>query len=80
MGSGKLTYDVNGNLTSGGGNACTWDARNQLTMITSGRTTIGSFSYDAFGRRDPAAFGKITSTRDLQDDQREGQLALKFYF
>jgi len=29
---------------------------------------------------DPAAFGKITSTRDLQDDQREGQLALKFYF
>ena len=79
-GSGKLTYDANSNLTCGSGNTYTWDARNQLTMITSGRTTIGSFSYDAFGRRDPAAFGKITSTRDLQDDQREGQLVLKFYF
>ena len=27
-----------------------------------------------------AAFGKITSTRDLQNDQREIQFALKFYF
>ena len=28
----------------------------------------------------PSAFGTITSTRDLQNDQREIQFALKFYF
>jgi hypothetical protein len=28
----------------------------------------------------PSTFGKITSTRDLQNDQREIQFALKFYF
>ena len=28
----------------------------------------------------PTTFGKITSTRDLQNDQREIQFALKFYF
>src|SRR2546428_9529000 len=39
-GSGKLTYDANSNLTCGSGNTYTWDARNQLTMITARRTTI----------------------------------------
>ncbi len=29
---------------------------------------------------DPATFGRITSTRDLQNDQREIQFALKFYW
>jgi hypothetical protein len=28
----------------------------------------------------PSTFGKITSTRDFQNDQREIQFALKFYF
>jgi YD repeat-containing protein len=45
------TYTNNGNLTSGGGNTYTWDARNQLTSVTAGRTPIGSFKYDAFGTR-----------------------------
>ncbi|HXX23206.1 MAG TPA: TonB-dependent receptor [Terriglobia bacterium] len=35
----------------------------------------GSLDYTS-----PATFGKITSTRDLQNDQREIQFALKFYF
>jgi RHS repeat-associated protein len=47
------SYDLNGNLTGDGANNYTWDARNQLALITaaSGGTTIGTFSYDAFGRR-----------------------------
>jgi hypothetical protein len=35
----------------------------------------GSLDYTS-----PSTFGKITSTRDGQNDQREIQLALKFYF
>jgi len=44
-----LSYDANGNLTSDGTNAYTWDARNHLTAISGGSTA--SFVYDAFGRR-----------------------------
>jgi len=46
-----LSYDANGNLTGDGTNTYTWDARNHLTQITQRRTTVGSFVYDAFGRR-----------------------------
>ena len=35
----------------------------------------GSLDYTS-----PSTFGKITSTRDGQNDQREIQFALKFYF
>ena len=35
----------------------------------------GSLDYTS-----PSSFGKITSTRDFQNDQREIQFALKFYF
>jgi hypothetical protein len=35
----------------------------------------GSLDYTS-----PSTFGKITSARDLQDDQREIQFAFKFYF
>jgi hypothetical protein len=35
----------------------------------------GSLDYTS-----PSTFGKITSTRDLQNDQREIQFALKFFF
>jgi YD repeat-containing protein len=47
----SLSYDSNGNLTSDGTNTYTWDARNHLSKITQGRTTVGSFVYDGFGRR-----------------------------
>jgi len=46
-----LTYDANGNLTSDGTNAYTWNARNQLAQISQGGSTQLSFSYDALGRR-----------------------------
>jgi len=44
-----LSYDANGNLTSDGTNAYTWDARNHLAAMSGGATA--SFVYDAFGRR-----------------------------
>ena len=48
-GGTPLAYDANGNLTSDGSRAFTWDSRNRLKTI-SGATTA-SFGYDAFGRR-----------------------------
>src|SRR5439155_15328235 len=52
-GTAALTYDLNGNLTGDGVNNYSWDSRNQLASITaaSGGATIGTFQYDAFGRR-----------------------------
>ena len=46
-----LSYDANGNLTSDGTNAYTWNARNQLAQISQGGSAQLSFSYDALGRR-----------------------------
>jgi hypothetical protein len=43
-----LGYDANGNLTSDGTNAYTWDARDHLTGISGANSA--SFVYDAFGR------------------------------
>ncbi|MBF6560627.1 MAG: RHS repeat-associated core domain-containing protein [Candidatus Binataceae bacterium] len=45
----SLSYDLNGNLSSGGSKTYTWDARDHLKTI-SGAVTA-SFVYDAFGRR-----------------------------
>jgi RHS repeat-associated protein len=50
FGGQTLSYDLNGNLTSDGANTYTWDARNQLSAVTS----IGlnaSFQYDSRGQR-----------------------------
>jgi YD repeat-containing protein len=45
-----LNFDLNGNLTSDGSTAYTWDARNRLTSVTGpGMTT--TFQYDLLGRR-----------------------------
>src|SRR2546427_6828044 len=63
-GTAALTYDLNGNLTGDGVNNYSWDARNQLASITaaSGGATIGTFQYDAFGRRaSKAVVGTTTS-------------------
>jgi RHS repeat-associated protein len=46
-----LSYDPNGNLTTGAGGATySWNARNELESLTNGPTTA-SFLYDPFGRR-----------------------------
>jgi hypothetical protein len=44
-------------------------------------TNHPNFSYPVYNDfTNPATFGRINSTRDLQNDQREIQFALKFYF
>ena len=45
------SYDADGNLTGNGTDTYVWNARNQLTAIKQGGTTIASFSYDPLGRR-----------------------------
>ncbi|MBI3352238.1 MAG: hypothetical protein HY036_06640, partial [Nitrospirae bacterium] len=45
----NLTYDANGNLISDGTKTYTWNARNQLIVISG--NVSASFSYDALGRR-----------------------------
>lgn len=56
----SLTYDLNGDLTSDGTNTYTWNARNQLALISGG--TTASFSYDAFGRRLTRTLNATTKT------------------
>src|SRR5207247_1452935 len=68
-GTANLTYDLNGNLTGDGVNNYSWDVRNQLASITaaSGGSTIGTFQYDAFGRRTSKTVVG-TTTSFLYDD------------
>ena len=56
------TWDANGSLTNDGTNAYVWDARNRLSQIGG----LGSFVYDAFGRRQTATRGG-TATSFLYD-------------
>ena len=49
-------------LTGNGSDAFVWNARNQLTAVKQGSTTIASFSYDPLGRRVGTDFnGSVTS-------------------
>ena len=48
-GTANLFYDANGNMTSDGTHAYSWNARNRLATIDSGNTA--TFAYDALGRR-----------------------------
>jgi RHS repeat-associated protein len=59
-----LSYDANGNLTSDGTNAYTWDARNLLIGV-SGPVPAG-FVYDPFGRRAAKSING-TTTQFLYD-------------
>jgi RHS repeat-associated protein len=64
FGGTSLTYDDNGNLTSDGVRAYTWNARNELASLTG--PVSGSFAYDAFGRRRSKTIGG-TTTQFLYD-------------
>src|SRR5262249_41685007 len=52
------TWDANGNLTSDGVRSYTWDARDRLTAVSG----VASFAYDAFGRRQMATRGGVTTS------------------
>jgi RHS repeat-associated protein len=45
------TYDANGNMLTDGTYTYIWNARNQLTQLKQGATVVGSYTYDARGRR-----------------------------
>ena|GEM_PF-3235788 len=49
----SLLYDANGNLTDDGTFLYAWDAKNRLRQVTrkSDSVVVGSYSYDARGRR-----------------------------
>jgi RHS repeat-associated protein len=48
---GAVTYDNNGNLLTQGGLTYAYNARNQLTSVKQGNTTLGAFVHDGLGRR-----------------------------
>lgn len=60
------TFDLNGNLTSDGTRAYTWNVRNQLSSSTGSNTV--TFLYDAFGRRRARTSSGTTSAYLLDGD------------
>ena len=56
-----LTYDRNGNLTGDGIYTYGWNARNQLVELRQGATTVASYEYDGFGRRQRKAINGVTT-------------------
>jgi len=58
-GSIGLTYDLNGNLQTKGGQTFDWSSRNQLDAV--GGTAVASFQYDPFGRRTSKTIANVTT-------------------
>jgi RHS repeat-associated protein len=46
-----VVHDNNGNLTNDGTFTYNYNARNQVTGVSQGQTTLGAFVYDGLGRR-----------------------------
>jgi RHS repeat-associated protein len=59
----SYSYDLNGNLLSGGGRTPVWDAENRITQV--GTT---QFAYDGFGERIKKTASGVTSLYPLGDD------------
>jgi RHS repeat-associated protein len=57
----KPTYDANGNMLSDGTYTYVWNARNQLIQLKQGTSLVGSFAYDALGRRISKTFSGSTT-------------------
>jgi len=67
--SSNLTYDLNGNMTSDGTNAYSWDAENRMIKITyPGSGNYSTFAYDGYGRNVlivETTAGTVTSTKQF---------------
>jgi RHS repeat-associated protein len=63
----SMTYDLNGNLTTGASRTIAWDAENRVSQATSGGVTT-TFTYDAFGERLKKVSGATTSITPFGDD------------
>jgi len=64
---GPYSYDLNGNLFSGGTRTIQWNPDNLPTQITMGSTTT-TFTYDGLGERVKKVSGTSTSRYPLGDD------------
>ena len=62
-----LSYDLNGNLVSGGNRAITWNANNQPTYMTTGSIPAW-FTYDGSASRVKYVSGATTSRYPFGDD------------
>jgi len=62
-----LSYDANGDLTSDGVDAYSWNARDQLTQISAGSQSQMSYAYDALGRRISKTVQNNTPVQYLYD-------------
>ena len=60
VGTGTLTYDVNGNLTGDGTTSYRYDVQNRLVGVTRG-TTVIAYAYDAEGRQAMRTVGANTT-------------------
>ncbi len=67
--STALTYDANGNMTSDGTNAYSWDAENRLIKVSyPGTGNNSQFAYDGFGhpvKIVETSSGSVTSTKQF---------------
>ncbi len=61
-----VASDLNGNMTSQGGLTYSYNARNQLSGVTQGSTTLASFTYDGSGREIARTISG-TTTKSLYD-------------
>ena len=89
-----LTYDANGNLTTGGTTNYVYDAANRLVKIwygTAGSSASTTFNYDGLGRRvqiiESGTSGSVTSTKNLiwdgmtiREERNASNAVTKMYF
>ncbi len=60
-GASTITHDDNGNMSNDGTYSYTFNAQNQLTQAKLGTNVVGSYGYDALGRRKTKTAGSTTT-------------------
>jgi len=71
VGGVTQSYDGNGNLSGDGTFAYAHDAENRLAAITQGGSPVGSYTWDAQGRRKTRTVGGATTIYVTDSDNRE---------
>jgi RHS repeat-associated protein len=66
-GVNSYSYDLNGNLLTGGGRTLVWNPDNLPTQVTAGQTTV-DFTYGGLGDRLKKTSGSGTSLYPMGDD------------
>ncbi|API57990.1 hypothetical protein BSL82_00625 [Tardibacter chloracetimidivorans] len=71
MGGASPTYDANGNLTFDGTLTYGYDVEGRLTSVKQGAITLGSYAFDAQGRRKSKSASGTTTIYVTDADNRE---------